>query len=160
MLVNGPVQILQLHMHQALEGLSCEALEHDTLHLLLAIFLLLVLELLLNFPNPFSQIGILVKHLLALVHGRHAIEPCKDALDSLRGRPDLWLGVIGAVDYSTSINITKSGEFTHLLHKTLLPLLECLFASTVISDVGQFHLLSCHGYQEMMKMLLEDGNEK
>lgn len=143
-LVNDPAEIIQVRQCQSLEGLPSQALEHDASHLLLAVVFLLLLELFLSLGDPLPQETLLIHHLLALLHFGHGLELREHALDSQRGRPDFRLGVIGAVDNSTSINVTKGGEFTHLLHETLLPFLECRFSSTVIGYVGKFHLLSSH----------------
>ncbi|KAF1879061.1 hypothetical protein Lal_00047733 [Lupinus albus] len=77
--------------------------------------------------------------------GRSLLIPLNQLLNTLWIWPNLCVSVKRIPNHSKSLNPTKSGELTHLLHDALLPFLECCFPCTLIGDVlalsGVIHLL-------------------
>lgn len=146
-LLDQLLKIFQFFSGQVVwQGFVSHVLEHSYGHLLLAVVLTQLFHMFSGFSNPLRD-EVLLVHVLALIYHRCILIFLNHLLGSLRIWPDLWrLRIKRTRNYSTCLNTTKSSEFTHLFYDTLLPFREGCLPCQIIRDIGKFHLLPSHGY--------------
>lgn len=105
--------------------------------LLLAVVLVDLLELVRRLGDAVADERLLVHHLLALLHLRHALELREHALGGAAGvGPDVGLGLVRAVDDGARVDPAERAQLAHLLHQPLLALLERGLSGRVVRDEG------------------------